>query len=198
MGNVTKNKELFIQIYQKNIKRDGSDKFLDWLKNSDFFTAPASTNFHSAYKGGLCEHSIKVYNRFLSLVKNEYGDEWEDKISLESITICGLLHDVCKVYYYKPDTRNVKVDGVWVQKPYYSIDDKLPFGHGEKSVYIINGFMRLTREEAMIINWHMGEFDFRIKGGSFALPDVFYRYPTAVLMHNADMQATYLDETRER
>jgi len=190
------NKEVFIDIYKKNIKREGSEKLLDWLVNTDFFDAPASSNFHSAYNGGLCDHSIKVYHRFLNVIQNEYGNNWEEKFSHESIAICALLHDLCKIDFYKVDYRNVKLDDVWIKKPYYAIEDKLPYGHGEKSVYIINGFMKLTREEAMIINWHMGEFDHRIKGGSYALPDVFYKYPCCLLFHNADVQATYLDETR--
>ena len=144
------NKEVFIDIYKKNIKREGSEKLLDWLVNTDFFDAPASSNFHSAYNGGLCDHSIKVYHRFLNVIQNEYGNNWEEKFSHESIAICALLHDLCKIDFYKVDYRNVKLDDVWIKKPYYAIEDKLPYGHGEKSVYIINGFMKLTREEAMI------------------------------------------------
>ena len=189
-------KELFLEIYEQNIKREGADKLLEWLKSTDFFTAPASTNFHSAYNGGLCDHCIKVFYRFVKILESEYGKNWEEKFSKESACICALLHDVCKANFYKEDYRNVKVDGVWVQKPYYTVADNLPYGHGEKSVYIISGFMRLTREEAMIINWHMGEFDSRVKGGSYALPDVFYRYPTALLFHTADVHATYIDEER--
>lgn len=189
-------KNEFIEIYNKYIKREGADKLLGWLEKTDFFTAPASTNFHSACKGGLCEHSVKVYKRFLRLLQFEYGENWQEKMSHESVVICALLHDLCKVDFYKEDVRNVKVDGVWVQKPYYKVEDTLPYGHGEKSVYIITGFMKLTREEAMIINWHMGEFDLRIKGGSYSLPEVFYRYPCSLLFHSADVQATYLDEKR--
>ena len=84
--------------------------------------------------------------------------------------------------------------GVWETKPYYAVDDPLPYGHGEKSVYIINGFLRLTREEAMAINWHMGSFDDRAKGGSFAIANAYRRYPLAVMTHMADFSATYLDE----
>lgn len=127
----------------------------------------------------------------------EYAEEAEEKVSSESAAIIALLHDVCKVNYYKEEMRNVKVDGEWVQKPYYTVDDALPYGHGEKSVYIISGFMRLTREEAMAINWHMGGFDQRVLGGSYALSDVFYKYPTALLFHLSDVQATYLDEKGE-
>ncbi len=187
----------FIRIFQENITREGSAKLLEWLKKSDFFRAPASTKFHSAHAGGLCEHSVKTYYRFLQNLEMEYAEEAEEKVSSESAAIIALLHDVCKVNYYKEEMRNVKVDGEWVQKPYYTVDDALPYGHGEKSVYIISGFMRLTREEAMAINWHMGGFDQRVLGGSYALSDVFYKYPTALLFHLSDIQATYLDEKGE-
>ena len=187
----------FIRIFQENITREGSAKLLEWLKKGDFFRAPASTKFHSAHAGGLCEHSVKTYYRFLQNLEMEYAEEAEEKVSSESAAIIALLHDVCKVNYYKEEMRNVKVDGEWVQKPYYTVDDALPYGHGEKSVYIISGFMRLTREEAMAINWHMGGFDQRVLGGSYALSDVFYKYPTALLFHLSDVQATYLDEKGE-
>lgn len=187
----------FIRIFQENITREGSAKLLEWLKKSDFFRAPASTKFHSAHAGGLCEHSVKTYYRFLQNLEMEYAEEAEEKVAPESAAIIALLHDVCKVNYYKEEMRNVKVDGEWVQKPYYTVDDALPYGHGEKSVYIISGFMRLTREEAMAINWHMGGFDQRVLGGSYALSDVFYKYPTALLFHLSDVQATYLDEKGE-
>lgn len=196
MRDVAELKKEFIEIYNKNITRDGSKELLDYLQKSDFFTAPASTQFHSAYEGGLVEHTINVYNRFLAAVKSEYGDNYTDKISNESIAICALLHDVCKVDLYKIEMRNRKVNGNWEQYPCYTIEDNLPYGHGEKSVYIISGFMRLTREEAMIINWHMGGFDARVRGGAYGLSDAYYKYPTAVLFHTCDMIATYLDETR--
>lgn len=186
--------EQFKKIFKENIKREGADKLLDWLEKSDFFSAPASTKFHSAHEGGLCEHSVKVFQRFLELIKNEYGENFEEKISMESIALIALCHDVCKVNTYKTDFRNVKENGVWVQKPYYAVDDKLPYGHGEKSVYIINGFTRLSREEALAINWHMGAFDLRVQGGSYALKDVFIAYPIALLFHIADVMASYLDE----
>lgn len=193
---IEENKNKFIQLIKTQVKRDGITQFLEWLETTDFFKAPASTKFHSACEGGLCAHSLKVYERFLNLVKNEYGNEWEQKISLESITLIALLHDICKANTYKIEYKNVKVDGNWVQQPFYLVDDTLPYGHGEKSVYIINGFIRLTREEAMAINWHMGGFDMRVKGGSFSLADAYYRYPICVLFHIADLEATYLDETR--
>ena len=176
-------KDKFIKFYTENIKREGSDKLLEWLEKTDFFTAPASTRFHLCREGGLLEHSMNVFNRLDS-----------DDYSKETIAICGLLHDVCKANFYKTEMRNVKVKGTWEQQPYYTVDDQLPYGHGEKSVYIISGFMKLTREEAMAINWHMGGFDERVKGGSYALSGAFEKYPLALHLHIADMQATYLDK----
>lgn len=95
------NKKEFLEIYKSQIKREGSKNLLNWLEKSDYFSAPASTNFHSACKGGLCLHSVKVYKRFLKLLENEYGENWQEKISPESVAICALLHDVCKVNFYK-------------------------------------------------------------------------------------------------
>lgn len=188
--------EQFVDIYNKYIKRDGSENLLDWLITTDFFTAPASSKFHSAYEGGLCQHSINVFNRYVKLLTMEYGDNFCEKISMESVAIISLLHDVCKVNFYKTDYRNVKVDGQWVQQPFYTIDDTLPYGHGEKSVYIISGFMRLSREEAMAINWHSGGFDDRVRGGSYTMSDAYYKFPNAMLFHVADLMATYLDEKK--
>lgn len=188
--------EQFVDIYNKYIKRDGSENLLDWLITTDFFTAPASSKFHSAYEGGLCQHSINVFNRYVKLLSMEYGDNFCEKISMESVAIISLLHDVCKVNFYKTDYRNVKVDGQWVQQPFYTIDDTLPYGHGEKSVYIISGFMRLSREEAMAINWHSGGFDDRVRGGSYTMSDAYYKFPNAMLFHVADLMATYLDEKK--
>ena len=191
------NKERFLNLAKENIKREGIDKLLEYLQKTDFFTAPASTKFHSAFEGGLCEHCLKVYERFVANLKNEYGEDWEKNVSKETATIIALFHDVCKAGYYSVEMRNVKEDGVWVQKPFYKVEDNLPYGHGEKSVYIINGFLRLTREEAMAINWHMGGFDNRVRGGFYGLDQVFYSYPTALIFHLSDIQATYLDEKCE-
>ena len=190
-------KQEFIEIFSNNIKREGSEKLLEWLLNTDFFIAPASTKFHNAFEGGLCEHSINVYKRLLKLWNDEQTNIPELKTHTpESIAICGLLHDLCKTNLYAVEFRNVKKDGAWIQTPYYTVKDNLPYGHGEKSVYIISGFMRLTRDEAMAINWHMGGFDSRVKGGDYSLSTAFEMHPLATLTHIADIEATYFDEQR--
>ena len=194
MRELSEIKKEFIQIYNSNIHREGAKELLDYLQKSDFFTAPASTQFHSNYEGGLAEHSICVYHRFINAIKNEYGENYSEKISDESIAICALLHDICKVDLYKIEMRNKKIDGNWVQVPFYTVEDNLPYGHGEKSVYMISGFMKLSREEAMAINWHMGGFDQRVIGGSYGLSEAFYQFPASVIFHISDIQATYLDE----
>ena len=187
-------KQEFLDIFYDNVERDGAEEFLNFLEKTDFFTSPASSRFHNNFEGGLCAHSVNVYKRLLSLVQHEFGENWQKVVSAESVAIIGLLHDVCKVNNYVVEMRNTKVDGEWVQKPFYKVDDTLPYGHGEKSVYMISGFMKLSREEAMAINWHMGAFDERAKTNSAILKNVFKRYPIAFLAHLADYMATYLDE----
>lgn len=192
-----KAKDEFLEIFYDNVEREGAEALIDWLQRTDFFMAPASMRRHANYPGGLCEHSIHVYKRFIKLLQNEYGDNWTEKLSPESAAIIALFHDLCKVGIYKEDVKNVKVDNVWVQKPYYREEDLLPYGHGEKSVYILSGFMKLERVEAMAINWHMGEYDPRVKGGTYSLANAFYQFPICFLIHVADLQATYLDEKPE-
>ena len=192
-------KEEFIEIFTSCITRDGADKLLDFLEHKcDFFTAPASARYHGAYEGGLCDHSLNVYHCLVDYLQRErvqelYGLEYSD----ESIAIVALLHDLCKIGCYKKGTRNVKDEsGKWQTVPTYTFDDPLPYGHGEKSVYIANGYIRLNREEAMAIRWHMGGFDESVKGGSFALAHAFEKYPLAVKLHLSDLEATYLHENR--
>ncbi len=189
---IEQNKEDFLQLAKSNINREGIDELLKYLETTDFFSAPASSRFHLSEEGGLCQHSLNVYYRMEQLCITEFG---EGNYNPETITIVALFHDVCKANFYKQDYRNVKENGVWVQKPYYTIEDSLPYGHGEKSVYIVNGFMRLTREEAMAINWHMGLADKRAIAGDTTYSAAFTKYPMALLAHIADMQASYIDET---
>ena len=186
----------FLQIFDSAIRRDGAANLREYLIKSDFFRAPASIRYHCAHAGGLCEHSINVYKRLLENVQREYGEDWEKTVSHESVAVCGLLHDLCKIDFYKQDFRNVKENGEWVRKPCFVREEVLPYGHGEKSVYIISDFMRLSREEAMAINWHMGGFDTRVKGGDFSISEAYCKFPLAVLLHISDLVATYLDEKR--
>lgn len=188
-------KEKFIEIYKENIHREGSDKLLDYLENkSDFFTAPASTRYHGAYEGGLVEHHINVYECLVDyLNRDRVKNMYDLNPSNESIAIVSLLHDVCKVNYYKTSMRNAKIDGKWEQVPYYEVNDILPYGHGEKSVYIVTGFMKLTREEAFAIRYHMGfsgTEDTRNVGAAFE------KFPLSLAVSVADMEAAFIVESR--
>ena len=203
-------KDHFLEIYASEIHRPGADKLLQWLETTDFFTAPASSRFHLAREGGLAEHSLHVYQRLAELCMRESGVQ----IDPESVAICGLLHDVCKVNVYQQEPKNRKTydpekvaaaepwqvkhvalgDFIWETVMGYKFEDDLPYGHGEKSVYIISAFMKLTREEAMAIRWHMGFSDNDFKGGGYSVGNAFEKYPLAFLTHIADLQATYLDE----
>lgn len=119
-------REEFISIYTQNITREGSQKLLAWLDTTDFYTAPASTKFHCACESGLVMHSLNVYKA----MRERWFDEGDSE---ESFAICALLHDVCKSQFYKTSTRNVKNDetGQWEKRPFYTVDDAFPFGHGE-------------------------------------------------------------------
>ena len=187
-------KERFVALYRQYIRREGADKLLEYLlsPSSDFFTAPASTRYHGARAEGLCEHSLNVYDAlsdYLSreTVKDKYGLSYDE----ESIAIVSLLHDLCKVNFYVESTRNVKENGTWKSVPYYTIDDQLPYGHGEKSVYIISGYMRLTRDEAFAIRYHMG---FSGNEDNNTVGQAFAKFPLAVALATADMEAAYFVE----
>ncbi len=183
-------KEDFEEIYKSKITRAGSAELLEWLKTTDFFTAPASTRFHCACLGGLVQHSVSVYR----VMMDKHFDPSVD--NEESFAICGLLHDICKAQFYKESTRNVKNDktGMWEKKPFYSIEDAYPYGHGEKSVFLIERFLRLKTSEAIAIRWHMGGFDESVKGGSFSIGLAWQKYPIAVKLHLSDLESTYLCE----
>ncbi len=191
-------KEQLLDIYKKNITRDGADKLLDFLENkSDFFTAPASTRFHGAYEGGLLRHSLNVYECLVQyLARERVKDTYKLNVSDETAAIVALLHDVCKVNFYTVSYRNSKNEqtGQWEKVPYYSINDTLPYGHGEKSVYMVSGFMRLTREEAMAIRWHMGFSGIEDKN---TIGRALEKYPLAFALSIADMEASYFLEGSE-
>ena len=184
-------KEDFIRLYTEHINRPGADKLLAWLEETDFFTAPASTRFHGNYEGGLCEHSVNVWEELVRLSK-AYP---EVRITFETAAIVTLLHDLCKIGCYKTEYRNVKVDGRWTQRPVYVFQEDFCYGgHGSKSVYLAQKFMNLTDQEAVAINCHMGFAD--RSPGDYSLGNAYEKYPLAWLLHVADESATYIRESK--
>lgn len=192
---VQENKEKFISILREKVKRQGINNLIEFLeKKCDFFYAPASTRFHGAYEGGLCEHSLNVYECLKDYMERQRVREvYGLNISDESIAICALLHDLCKTDVYKVSTKNQKnkTTGKWEEVPFYTFQDDLPYGHGEKSVYMISGFMRLKREEAFAIRFHMG---FSNTDDKLTVGRAFELYPFAFAVSVADMEATYFIE----
>ena len=194
-------RDKFIEIYKSKIKREGADKLLDFIcsPSSDFFTAPASARYHSAYEGGLCEHSINVYECLVNYLdrdvcREKYGLNYSE----ESIAIVALLHDLCKMNIYKVSYRNAKNEaGVWEKVPYYEFDDQLPYGHGEKSVYMISPFMKLSREEAFAIRYHMGFSNVDNQMAINSVSKAFEMYPLSFALSTADMEATYYVESNK-
>ena len=198
---IEQNKQIFKGYYDKFIipTKKGAADLWDWIEKSDFFTAPASSKFHLDCAGGLCQHSLNVYHNLKRIVDMEKEVHPELDIKEESIAICGLLHDLCKVNFYKIEMRNVKNQdtGKWESVPYYVTDEKFPMGHGEKSVMIILSYMHLSGEEIAAINWHMGGFDERVRGGaSKSISAAYEKFPLAVFTQAADFIASYIDENR--
>lgn len=189
------NKQRFLDICNNEIKREGIDKLLEYICSPacDFFTAPASTRFHCSHEGGLLEHSLNVYDNLCDYLareraKSAFGLDYPQ----ETIALCSLFHDLCKVNCYKVSSRNVKDEhGVWHAVPYYEFDDRLPYGHGEKSVYMLSGYMRLTREEAFAIRYHIG---FASSMDSRTVSTAMEMYPLALALYIADLEATYFVE----
>lgn len=213
MIDIEKNKKKFIRIATENISCKNLNKLLAWLDcESDFYEAPASARHHLAVPGGLCEHSLNVYRRLCWLLDEEYD---ESPYTEETIAIVALFHDLCKANMYTPGYRNqktydpekvaaaeswkVKQDGggafIWETVPTYEINEKLVFGHGEKSVFILQQFMSLSVDEATAIRYHMSSWQ---DGEARAAGDTFRRNPLAFFLHVADEAATFIDEVDKK
>ncbi len=177
-------KEKFIELL-RSTNRERIEGLIEFLNKSDFFTAPASTRFHGNYAGGLLEHSMKVYEIFDDKVKKS-GFDTPDA----TIKIAALLHDICKTNFYKTDYRNAKnARGEWEKVPYYTVEDTIPYGHGEKSVMMLTEYIKLTNEEKYAIRWHMGFTEPKELYGT--LGEAYKKYPIALLLNEADLEATY-------
>ena len=192
---VTENKNRFMEIYKTHIKREGADRLLTYLEKSDFFTAPSSTRFHCSYEGGLCEHSLNVYDCLKDyLLRDFVRNRYNLNPSEGKIAIVALLHDLCKVNTYVVSMRNKKDEnGQWVQVPFYEFKEKFNYGsHGGKSIFIIQEFMKLDPEEQVAINCHMGAYD-RMPG-DFSLNNAYAQFPLALALHIADVESTVILE----
>lgn len=188
-------------------EREGVDRLVDFIRKSDFYTAPASTRYHNCHEGGLLEHSLNVYDCLTKKVDNPTWHQYLITVDPESRKIVPLLHDLCKSYMYITEYKNKKVysesgkksDEVgrfdWVSVPGYTTDDRIPYGHGEKSVMMIEEYMKLLPVERYAIRWHMGFTE--PKENYNALSTAMRKYPLILAMHEADLEATYMLEKEE-
>lgn len=167
-----------------SINREGVTELIDFLINSDFFTAPCSVKYHNNFEGGLAQHSWNVYKLF-----KEKNERYGLRLSDESVILCGLFHDICKVNFYKKTYKG------------YEYDDKFPINHGHKSVIVLQRYIKLTEEESVIIAWHMSAFDISDYGRQ-TYYNAIEMYPAALALFTADYEATTFlekknDETQE-
>lgn len=179
-------KEEFIRLL-RSTNRTGMEDVISFLEKSDFFKAPASTRFHGDYEGGLLEHSMKVYEILKEKIKNCSIDI---NIPEDTLIISALLHDICKSNFYKVDYRNAKNSlGEWEKVPFYTIEDTIPYGHGEKSVMMLTEYIKLTNDEKYAIRWHMGFSE--AKENYNTLGAAIKKYPLILLLNEADLEASY-------
>lgn len=197
MINIESNKLRFQNLCKRFITREGIDELVDYLdSNTDFFYAPCSTRFHLSVEGGLVEHSINVYTTFDALCEQFYPD-----FPAESRAICALFHDICKYHCYDPCKKSRKTGKLlpngkpeWEDYMGYDFVEEFPYGHGEKSVYLLQKFIKLSDEEAMAIRWHMGYSDASFKGGMQTVSNAMKIYHVIALLHSADMIATSIEQ----
>ncbi len=196
---IQETKGYFLACCRQYIHRDGLDNLLSYLETTDFYTAPSSSGFHLNEDGGLCRHSLNVFETALRINAavispsiNEGISPFTEKISEESIAITALFHDLCKVkMYHKTEKWKKDEAGRWVTYPGYEINDEFPFGHGEKSCIMLGWFIRLKQEELLAIRWHMGMFDIGEPGSAnrFAMRAAMEKSPLVSLLQAADALA---------
>lgn len=188
------------------IQRSGMENLINFLQKSDFYTAPASTRFHLSCEGGLLQHSLNVYDALVGKLEPRQNSDGEQRFIFtisgapvaafkeETIIIVALLHDLCKTGFYTIEQRWRKdKDNKWEQYNVYGINDKTPYGHGEKSAMMASEFIHLTQEELFAIRWHMG-----MSSGSQQDIQTYNqacdKYPLVHLLHMADQEASHYME----
>lgn len=189
------NRDKFLTILETLVP-EVPEKLLNYLEDSDFFRAPASTKYHDSYEGGLLQHSLNVYER-LAQLNYQYLLGFPDN----TVAKVALFHDVCKIGFYKREMRNKKLDdGRWIRTEVWGIDDQLPIGHGEKSVIILLRYgLPLTEEEILAIRWHMLGFDdcARTYAGGLALSNAMSKTNLVTALHMADLMSTWMQQGRD-
>lgn len=200
---MSENKDRFVSLV-RSINREGINELVEFLEKSDFYTAPASTRFHCSIPEGLLIHSLNVYDMFEEKRKTEPYKTVLGNISDDSSKIITLFHDICKTYMYETDYKNKKIYSEtgskkdekgrfdWQAVEFYKVNDLVPYGHGEKSVMMLEEFIKLQPIERYAIRWHMGFTE--PKENWNTLGSAIEKYPVILALHESDLEATYLLE----
>jgi len=177
-----------LPYYSEDVPMKQVTRCLNWLHNTDFFDAPASTIYHDAVAGGLLYHTLRVALEAAKLFETGlFPTE-----CIEDIILLALVHDWCKIGLYESYMKNVKDDatGVWSQQIAYRTTERrvYPFGHGVSSLMMVMKFFRLNEEESLAIRWHMGEYNV----ADNEMNDLHYaneNYPLVYMLQFADRLA---------
>ena len=205
-----------IKTFEKlmaQVKRPGMDRLMDYIRNSDFYQAPASTRYHLSEPGGLLQHSLNVYYTLTAKRQSPLWGAILKSIPEESLILCALCHDFCKINYYKriekskkcrapqdiasASKKDIKNDNigqyVWKTVAAYEIEDKFPFGHGSKSVFLLQQFgVPLQEFEALSIRFHAGVEDNSLQ---HSFKKAVEMYPFVLCLHESDSEAANILET---
>lgn len=84
MNNIERFESLARETGKNNI-----ESLIQYCRDSDFYTAWASTSFHLNMDGGLLQHSLNVCDYALTLWEN-----FKSSVPRESVIFCSLFHDV--------------------------------------------------------------------------------------------------------
>lgn len=196
---IAENRMIFEKYCKEYIHREGIDRLMAYINTTDFYTAPSSASYHLNEDGGLCKHSINVFEIAMKLYETVVKPAilsgvslFTEELSAESIAIAALFHDLCKTKFYQKTEKWKKDEqNRWVTYPGYEIADEFPFGHGEKSCLILGWFIRLRQEELLAIRWHMGMFEMTEQGSGTrcAYRAAMEKSPLVALLQSADMLA---------
>lgn len=194
-------REKFIGILNSieiDFDKEGLIAFLD---EQGFFTAPATATHSYAYDGGLCQHSIDVYESLSTLCSLDADND----LDLNSIKIVGLFHDLYKCNYYEKYTQNKKVyfeqgtkrDNLgkfdWVSSEAYKVKeaaDRIVYGDGAFTSYmLLSKYIPLTDYEVVALVNHNCGMDNGYSNRD--LGNILSSNKLAIYLHSADMICTY-------
>ncbi|MDR3249305.1 MAG: hypothetical protein LBT39_11025 [Treponema sp.] len=178
-------------LFEEFVSPPHDDKLWDLLahleRETDFYTAPASTRFHGAQPCGLIRHSLLVLANGIKLVPVML----DDGVDTYFLAVSCLFHDLCKVNMYEQKLRNVKNEktGEWEKEPFYSVkQDYIAYGHGIESLLRIAKFIELPESWKHAVRWHMGAYDISPMD-KIAMDKVLAKYKEVLFLQTADMQA---------